>query len=122
MGSPDRLDADAAHDGWLVRDGDVLASVEIPFGRRARARGLIGRSGLDGAMLLRPARSVHSFTMRFDLDVAFINADNVVIQTRQLHRNRLTLPVWRARAVLEAEAGAFGLWDLKIGDELEIRT
>lgn len=122
MGSSERFDdLRASGDGWLVRDGVVLASVEIPVGRRAKLRGLLGRDGIEGAMLLRPGRSVHSFSMRFDLDVAFLNADNVVIRTLQLHRNRVTLPVWRARSVLEAEAGSFGLWDLKIGDQIEIR-
>lgn len=111
----------ATEDGWLVRDGTVLASVEIPVGRRAKARGLLGRRGIEGAMLLTPARTVHSFGMRFELDVAFIDADDIVIRTLRLHRHRVTLPVWRARSVLEAEAGAFGDWELKIGDRLEIR-
>jgi hypothetical protein len=108
--------------GWLVRDGNVLASLEIPIGWKRRALGLLGRPGIDGAMLLRPARSVHSFGMRFDLDIAFIDSKNVVVRTLRLHRNRLTPPVWRARSVLEAEAGSFGRWELKIGDEVEIRS
>ncbi|MGI9612019.1 MAG: DUF192 domain-containing protein [Acidimicrobiales bacterium] len=113
---------DAVEDGWLVRDGSVLASLEIPIGRKARARGLLGRQGIEGAMLLRPARSVHSFGMRFELDVAFINADDIVIRTLRLHKHRVTFPVWRAVYALEAEAGAFGHWELKIGDKIEIRT
>jgi uncharacterized membrane protein (UPF0127 family) len=113
---------EAIEDGWLVRDESVLASVEIPVGRKARARGLLGRDGIEGAMLLRPARSVHSFGMRFELDVAFIDANGIVIRTLRLHRNRVTFPVWRAVCALEAEAGAFGHWELKIGDEIEIRT
>ena len=122
MGSTERPDElQPSGDGWMVRDGVVLASVEIPIGRRAKLHGLLGRSGIEGAMVLRPVRSVHSFGMQFDLDVAFLNADNVVIRTLQLHRNRITVPVWRARSVIEAEAGSFGLWELKIGDEIEIR-
>lgn len=107
--------------GWLVRDGDVLASLEIARGRMAKTRGLLGRDHLDGAMLIEGARSVHSFSMAFDLDVAFLDDDNQVIRTLRLHRNRVTLPVWRARAVLEATAGAFGHWELKVGDVVEIR-
>lgn len=72
-------------------------------------------------MLIVGARSVHSFAMGFDLDVAFLDADNQVIRTLRLHRNRLTLPVWRARSVLEAEAGAFDHWDLNVGQLVEIR-
>lgn len=106
---------------WLVREGHVLASLEVPSGRKAKARGLLGRSGFEGAMLLCPARSVHTVGMKFDLDVALLDADNVVIKTLRLRRHRVTAPVWRARSVIEAEAGAFGRWDLKIGDELEVR-
>lgn len=107
--------------GWLVREGDVLASVEVVRSRRARAIGLLGREGLQGALVLPSTRSVHSIGMKFDLDVAFIDSDNVVIRTLRLHRNHFTLPVWRARMVIEAEAGSFGLWKLKIGDKLEVR-
>lgn len=114
--------AQTAGQGWLLRDAKVLASVEVAQGRVAKARGLLGRRSLDGAMLIRGARSVHSFKMAFELDVAFLDADMVVIRTMRLHRNRITLPVWRARSVLEAEAGAFGRWELKVGDVIEIRA
>ncbi len=110
-----------ATQGWLLRDGQVLASLEVAQGRVAKARGLLGRRSLDGAMLIKGARSVHSFNMAFELDVAFVDADMVVIRTMRLHRNRVTLPVWRARAVLEAEAGAFGRWELKVGDVVEVK-
>ncbi len=106
---------------WLIRDDRVLASLEVPDGMKAKGRGLLGRDGLDGAMLLDRTRSVHTFGMRFDLDLAFLDADLVVIRTMRLKRNRITLPVWGARAVLEAEAGTFGSWELHIGDELGIR-
>jgi uncharacterized protein len=112
----------AIRSGWLVREARVLASLEIPTTRKARAIGLLGRAGIDGAMLVRPARSVHSIGMRFDLDVAFLDANGVVIRTLRLHRNRITPPVWRARSVLEAAAGSFGQWELKIGDVVEIRS
>lgn len=114
-------DREDVETGWLVREAKVLASLEIPLSRKGRAFGLLGRDKIEGAMLLRPARSVHSIGMRFDLDIAFLDANGVVIRTLRLHRNRITPPVWRARSVLEAEAGSFGLWEVKIGDEMEIR-
>lgn len=107
--------------GWLVREGDVLASVEIPTGRGARAKGLLGRSNFDGAMVLEGVSSVHTFGMHFDLDVAFVDADCIVIRTLFLPRNRVTLPVWRSKLIIEAQAGSFGQWDLKIGDKVEVR-
>ena len=107
--------------GWLIRDGEVLASVEVPSTRKGRLRGLLGRSGFEGALVLPNVRSVHTVGMAFDLDVAFVDADNIVIKTLQLKRNRVTLPVWRAHLVIEAEAGSFGHWELKIGDKIEVR-
>ena len=114
--------APAEGECWLVRDGRVLASLEVPSSRKARAVGLLGRDSFEGAILLRRARSVHTIGMRFDLDIALLDADNIVIKTLRLPRNRMSAPIVRARALLEAEAGAFGLWDLKIGDELEVRS
>lgn len=108
--------------GWLVRDGAVLASVERAVNRGAKVKGVMGRDSLEGAMLLPGVRSVHSFSLKWELDVAFLNGDGCVIRTLRLHRNRMTLPVWRARSVLEAEAGAFARWDLKVDDELEFRS
>ncbi len=105
-----------------MRDGDVLASVEIARGWRARAQGLLGRTGIEGAIVLPGARSVHSFGMRFELDVAFCDRDDVVIRTLRLHPHRVTLPVLRSRWVVEAEAGSFGTWELKIGDRIDVRA
>ena len=107
--------------GWLVRDGEVLASLELADSPTRRARGLIGRDADGGALLLRRTRSVHSFGMRFDLDVAFLDGDDRVLKVVLLRRRRVTLPVWSARSVLEAPAGSFREWDLRCGDELEVR-
>ncbi len=99
----------------------MLASLEVADGRRARARGLLGRSGLEGALLLRPARSVHTIGMRFPIDVAFCDADLRVVRTVTMPRHRVSRPVWRSRAVIEAEAGAFARWNLQPGDQLEVK-
>ena len=39
-----------------------------------------------------------------------------------MRRNRIGVPVWKARTVVEAEAGAFERWGLHPGDQLELRT
>jgi len=104
---------------WLLRAGDVLASLEVADDRRSRRRGLLGRDGIEGALLLVPARSVHSVGMRFAIDVAWLDGDLTVLRTVRLGRNRMTRPVLRSSAVLEAEAGAFARWGLQVGDQLE---
>ena len=107
---------------WLLRDGDVLASLEVADSGRARRRGLLGRDELDGALLLRPCRSVHTVGMRFPIDVAWCDRDLVVLRTARLGRHRVSRPVLRSSAVVEATAGSFARWGLAVGDRLEVRT
>ncbi|MFW2381290.1 MAG: DUF192 domain-containing protein [Acidimicrobiales bacterium] len=105
---------------WLVKDGHVLASLEVAETRAARARGLLGRRGFAGAMLFPKTRSVHSFGMKFGLDVAFLDDENTVLRVVSLRPNRVTGFHLRSSAVLEAESGAFEAWGIKLGDSLEI--
>ena len=106
---------------WLLRDGTVLASAEVATSLSARTRGLLGRDGIDGAMVLARTRSVHSAGMRFALDVAFLSRDLEVLDIVHLAPWRFTRPRRRGRLVLEAEAGAFERWGLCRGDRLELR-
>lgn len=106
---------------WLVREGDVLASVEVPRRHVERARGLLGRDEFAGALVLRPCRQVHTVGMRFALDVAFCDRDGVVLRAATLAPWRLSRPVWRAGFAVEARAGSFERWNLRPGDRLEIR-
>ncbi|HUQ63391.1 MAG TPA: DUF192 domain-containing protein [Acidimicrobiales bacterium] len=106
---------------WLIRDSEVLAALEVAETRRDRTRGLLGRDGIDGGFLIRPARQVHTFGMRFAIDVAFCTRDLVVVSTICMPRNRVSRVSLRGSCIIEAEAGAFERWRLRAGDELEIR-
>jgi len=106
---------------WLVANGRVLASAEVAESRRDRAKGLLGRDGLEGALVLTRCRWVHTVGMRFAIDVAHLDEFGVVVRTTTMHRHRVGMPVWRARTVIEASAGAFGRWGLCVGDVVEVR-
>ena len=84
-------------------------------------RGLLGRDSMNGALLLRPAKSVHTIGMRFSIDVAFVSADLEVLDVVTMVPNRLGRPRWRADGIIEAPAGAFSRWGVAVGDRLEIR-
>jgi uncharacterized protein len=105
-----------------VRDGRVVAVAEVPATARGRARGLLGRDGIDGVMVLRPCRHVHTFRMRFPIDVAFCDGEGTVLRICTLRPGRLSPVVRRAAWVLEAEAGAFARWGLVAGDRVEVRA
>jgi len=107
---------------WLVTDdARVLASADIADDRASRRRGLRGRDGLEGALVLRPCRWVHTIGMRFPIDVAFLDDQGVVVKTMHMARHRIGVPVWRAGVVIEAEQGAFARWGLRVGDVIEVR-
>jgi uncharacterized protein len=107
---------------WLVSDARVLASAEVADRRRDRRAGLLHRDSMEGALVLRPCRWVHTLGMRFPIDVAYLDADGVVVKTIHMSRHRIGIPVWRASLVIEAEAGAFARWGLRVGDVVEVRT
>ena len=106
---------------WIVSDARVLASVEVVSDRRAKGKGLLGRDHLEGAFLIRNCRWVHTLGMRFPLDIAYLDAEGHVLKTIRMSRHRVGIPVWKARSVLEAEAGAFARWGLHVGDVVELR-
>jgi uncharacterized protein len=108
-------------DVWLVRDGEVLAAAETARTRRERTRGLLGRDGFTGALVFRKCRQVHTAGMRFAIDVAFCDRHGVVLRVSTLKPWRLSALVWRSAFVIEAEAGAFERWGLRVGDQVEVK-
>ncbi|MEU3658268.1 DUF192 domain-containing protein [Streptomyces sp. NPDC032940] len=99
----------------------VAVPLEIAASYRARTKGLLGRSSIDGALLLTPAGSVHTFRMRFPIDVAYLDRRLRVIAVRTMRPGRLGLPRLRARHVLEAGAGAMAEWGVRAGVRVEVR-
>src|SRR2546430_12639871 len=106
---------------WLVREGDVLATAEIAETKRARRRGLLGRREFEGALVLPSCRHVHTFFMRFRIDVAFCDRDGTVLRTSCLRPWRISPLVANAAFAIEAEAGAFERWGLRAGDQVEVK-
>ena len=105
----------------MVSDARVFASADVASNRSARRNGLLGRDGFEGALVLRPCRWIHTIGLRFPLDVAYLDGEGVVVKTVRMPRYRVGAPVWRARTVIEAQAGAFERWGLHVGDVVEVR-
>ncbi|MEU5775651.1 DUF192 domain-containing protein [Streptomyces venezuelae] len=94
--------------------------LEIADSPRARRRGLLGRAGVSGALLLTPARGVHTLGMRFAFDVAYLDREWRVLSVRTMRPGRVGLPRWRARHVIEAEAGAMARWGVRRGARIVV--
>ncbi|MEW2299866.1 DUF192 domain-containing protein [Streptomyces sp. NPDC006655] len=111
--------------GLLLIHGDgepVGVPLEIAASYRARTKGLLGRDSIDGAMLLTPAGSVHTFRMRMPIDVAYLDRRLTVIAVRTMPPGRLGLPRLRSRHVLEAEAGAMAGWGVVKGARVGVEV
>jgi uncharacterized membrane protein (UPF0127 family) len=106
---------------WLVHEGTVLASLERADSFRRRTVGLIGRSDFDGALLLEKTRSVHTFGMKFPIDVAFCDKDLQVIRVLTMDQRRVSKLHLQAWCAIETEAGRFRHWQVGPGAQLEIR-
>ncbi|MFF2327889.1 MULTISPECIES: DUF192 domain-containing protein [unclassified Streptomyces] len=87
---------------------------------RARSRGLLGQDGIDGALLITPCGSVHTFRMRFTIDVAYLDRKFNVVAVHTMKPGRLGMPRLRARHVIESEAGAMEKWGLRPGATVRI--
>ena len=104
---------------WLVAGDRVFASLEVASSPRRRARGLLGRDGLSGALWLPGTRAVHTLGMRFAVDVAYCDAEGRVLEIVTMRPWRLGRPRLRARNVVEAEAGSLQRWGITVGLVLE---
>jgi len=83
-------------------------------------RGLLGRAELppDEGILLRPAGSVHTFFMRFPIDVVFLNEDQVVLGIQPALAPWKTAGRRGAKAVIELAAGECERRGLQVGDRV----
>jgi len=107
---------------WLVAEDKVVASLEVADSRAARRRGLLGREGIEGALLLSPARSVHTVRMQFAIDVAHVDADMVVLSVVTMQPWRIGRWRRRARHVIEAEAGSLRRWGIEPGVQIDVKS
>jgi uncharacterized protein len=107
-----------------LRTGKELASnVKVADTLFTRMKGLLGKKELHQgeALWIKPCFSVHTFFMKFPIDVVFLNNKNIVIATsKDLHPNRLTRLYPQSLSVLELPIGTIDASKSEIGDTIEI--
>ncbi|MFJ4919711.1 DUF192 domain-containing protein [Streptomyces sp. NPDC088725] len=102
------------------RNDPVALEIAASYG--TRRRGLLGREEIEGALLITPCGSVHTFGMRMTIDVAYLDKELKVIYVHTLKPGRLPRPRLRARHVLESEAGAMERWGIRRGARLRVEA
>ncbi|MGI9657455.1 MAG: DUF192 domain-containing protein [Gaiellaceae bacterium] len=109
--------------GLRSRAGEpVCERCEIAATPVRRMRGLLGRAALGPGegVLLKPAGSVHTWFMRFSIDVVFLDRDMRVLKVAA------NVAPWRARScrgaksALELRAGESERRGIELGERLAV--
>jgi uncharacterized protein len=106
----------------LRTQSTVASRVEVADRGPVRRRGLLGRRSLaeDEGLWIVPCEAVHTFGMRFAIDLVFLDRRNVVRKVRS------SVPPWRlsgclrAHSVLELAAGTLTRMPVAPGDTLQL--
>jgi uncharacterized protein len=105
------------------RTGFALAEQLIcAFDSATRRTGLLKHGGLPqgSAMIIAPSNAIHTFFMKFPIDVAFVGRDGRVRKIREAVRPWRMSGALRAYAVIELPAGVLRSTDTVVGDMLVI--
>ena len=106
-----------------TRGAAIATTVEKADTPASRSKGLLGRESLpEGeALWIVPCPMIHTFFMKFPIDVLFLDADLKVRKVIEDMRPwRLSPWVLSARSVLELQGGALK-GAVRVGDMIEMR-
>jgi uncharacterized protein len=98
-------------------------SIELADTSMTRMFGLLGRRGLDAGcgLWIKPSSGVHTFFMKFKIDVVGLDHDLKVIKLwRCLTPFRVTSVSMKLKSVIELPCGQIDAAQIKIGDQLQI--
>lgn len=103
-----------------VNDNRVLEGVVVADTFTKRLMGYMFRKTPHcTALLIKPCNSIHTFFMKFDIDVLFLDESMRVVEKKiSLPKRKMIMPVKDAVMVLEAIGGTFD--DIDSGDVIRI--
>lgn len=99
----------------------VVKRVAIADTFLMRLKGLLGKSELneDEGLIIQPCNSIHTFFMKFNLDIAFVDENYMILEIyRNLSPNKFSKIHKDSKFVIEARAGVLSV--LKKGDRINI--
>ena len=108
----------------MSRGGIVIADrLQLADTSESRRKGLLDRRSFERGegLYLTPCEWLHTFRMRFSIDVAFLSsAGHVLAVHHGLKPNRLSRLVWRAAGALELPEGTLRSTDTTRGDLVQL--
>ena len=109
-----------------VDTGNVVADrVAVATTHAERAVGLLSRTGLEPgeALWIVPSRGVHTWGMRFAIDIVALDAAGIVVdQVSALKPWRIRLPRRGTAGVLELPSGTLNASGTAIGHRIEFEA
>ena len=94
-------------------------NIDIADSPRRRMVGLLGTTHLDPGcgLLIFPTQAVHTFGMKYPIDILFLNSKKKVVGIRSaVQPNRITPIFWRAECVIELPAMTIQESKTELGD------
>lgn len=94
----------------IVKKNDLIITENVKLANSIidRMIGLMFKKEMRGfnALLIEPCNSIHTFFMRYDIDVIFLSKNNEVVKIiRNMRPWRLSWIYFRATKVLEMKGG-----------------
>jgi hypothetical protein len=112
----------------LKKDGSIICTAEVAASFLKRALGLMFRKELemDRGLLIRfspllKSRTIHSFFMRFPIDLIFFDERRRVVELATLEPWQFYTPKAVSSGVVEVNAGTISEKNIEVGDELIFR-
>lgn len=106
----------------VTRSVVLAVRVQLAVSGRTRALGLLGRTSLaEGeGLIIRPCKGVHSFGMKFAIDVAYVSDAGVVVCVlAPLAPGKAGPVMWEASWVVELPEGVLARTGTVVGDRLQ---
>lgn len=107
----------------IRRSGSLLAdAIESAFDSVSRRRGLLGRDAMreGSALIIAPCQAIHTFRMRFAIDVVFADRHGTIVKVRRGVRPGRLTGALAAFAVIELPVGAIDRSQIRVGDSLDL--
>jgi uncharacterized membrane protein (UPF0127 family) len=104
-------------------NGILVQNLEVAKSFYARSKGLLGRKDLpmDRGLWILRCNSVHTFFMRFPIDLVFLNRKMLVTKViADVRPGRVVWPVWSASSVIELRAGYLKEHPIRVGEKLNV--
>lgn len=114
-------DAAARHRLLRVRQHHVIADELLSaFDSASRKTGLLKHESMpeNSAMIIAPCSAIHTFFMKFAIDVAFVAKDGRVVKTVPALKPWRIACAFRASAVIELPSGTLARTNTQTGDTL----